>query len=197
MMSRALLALALMSSLNGCLLFAAALGCDDQPVRGRADPECEAIEGAAAEADRAVIEAVRNPRVSDVPLVPLRLEGRITHDGVAVARAAVRLTLADATLALVRTDADGHYDLSVLAEEPTCPELRLSVSVDDGRSSEPTEPGCVAAALDYDFGSSSWTVRRSSSRASRPDYRSSLPSTGRSTPISNEMSSTRSTSLSR
>ena len=124
----------------------------------------------------------------------MRLEGRITEHGVPIVRAAIRLTLEGTPLAVVRTDSEGRYALAVLAEEPTCAELRLGVSIDDGRSSGPAEPGCVEGTLDYDFGAGTWT---SGAGFAEEAYRSSRTPAGRSTPISNATPSTRRTSASR
>ena len=157
-MTRSVIAIAFTSLLHGCFLLATAMGCDDQ-FPGTANPECEAIEDAVADADRAVLDAVRDrPRGADVALVPVRLAGRISDRGAPVERAAVRLTLEGATLAVVRTDPDGRFDLTALVEEPTCEALRLLVARDDGRASEPAEPGCVDGTLDYDFDARAWTV---------------------------------------
>jgi len=142
--------------LDGCFLIPVAMGCDTPPPGRTGSPDCEAITDAVDEADAAVIDAIRTPRATDVPLVPVRLEGRVSDGGSPVARAAVRLMLDDASLAVVRSDAEGRYELTVVVEEPTCADLRLHVS-DGERRAEPAAPGCTEAVMDYDFRTAAWT----------------------------------------
>jgi hypothetical protein len=142
--------------LGACFIVAAAVGCGEELGPEPMGTGCEIVDTAADAADSTVIDGMTRPRPRDVPLERVRLRGGITDGGWPVEDAIVRLVHDDEVLATVRTDPDGGYELTVLAEEPWCDALLLRVRDDGGREPEPVVVACGETVLDYDFERDAW-----------------------------------------
>ena len=149
-----LMTVAVALHLNGCFMLATAVHCSDKPPR---DSDCEQLEEAAQEADLAILDAVTSGGSEVLEAVQLR--GRITEEGEALARVAVRLVLEGDILAVVRTEGGGEYRLQMMVEAGECGALRVHAEDLRGRVSGPVAIDCVTQVLDYDFGSAIWSAR--------------------------------------